>query len=334
MADGGLAMLDGGLTVLDGTLLRASVSHLPNPNGAVTGTKLLAMAESAASSTLFGLSLPENLKSVALKRINADAVSFGLTEVDEEKATSILRNYVIALADELKDDPLVVSILDGSALRLFLDDEDDFAMLAESLFTDLDTKDKGKLSKNEIQNALIHMGVDMGVPPFSESGALLNDILKKHGAAGEEELGQAQFAQLLQHILQDLADALAEKQVVVIQNIKVINGSKLRKVLADEELLDDVIERMIKDQNVNEEKSGSIGKIRAFLEKYGLELGLPSAEANEAVVLLYDQVFSDTDKEQNGGKLGINEFGMVVKDILKKFAEQLEANPIFYDLEG
>lgn len=102
MADGGLAMLDGGLTVLDGTLLRASVSHLPNPNGAVTGTNLLAMAESAASSTLFGLSLPENLKSVALKRINADAVSFGLTEVDEEKATSILRNYVIALADELK----------------------------------------------------------------------------------------------------------------------------------------------------------------------------------------------------------------------------------------
>lgn len=67
----------------------------------------------------------------------------------------------------LLDDPLVVSILDGSALRLFLDDEDDFAMLAESLFTDLDTKDKGKLSKNEIQNALIHMGVDMGVPPFS-----------------------------------------------------------------------------------------------------------------------------------------------------------------------
>lgn len=44
-------------------------------------------------------------------------------------------------------------------------------------------------------------------------------------------MGQAQFAQLLQHVLQDLADSLAEKQVVVIQNIKVINGSKLRKVV-------------------------------------------------------------------------------------------------------
>lgn len=102
MAEGGLTLLDGGLTVFDGTLLRASLSHLPNPNGAVTGSDLLAMAESAASSTLYGLSLPEGLKSVALKRINVDAVSFALTEHDEEKATSILRNYVVAIADELK----------------------------------------------------------------------------------------------------------------------------------------------------------------------------------------------------------------------------------------
>lgn len=106
------------------------------------------------------------------------------------------------------------------------------------------------------------------------------------------------------------------------------------QILADEDLLDDVVERMILDQSVHEDGNGSIEKIRGFLEKNGLELGLPSAEANEAVVLLYDQVFSDTDKERNGGKFGRNEFGMVVKDILKKFAEQLEANPIFYDLES
>ena len=65
------------------------------------------------------------------------------------------------------DDPLVISILDGNILRLFLDDEDDFAMIAEDLFTDLDAEDKGKISKNEIRNALVHMGVEMGVPSFS-----------------------------------------------------------------------------------------------------------------------------------------------------------------------
>jgi len=65
------------------------------------------------------------------------------------------------------DNPLVVSILDGSTFRLLLKDEDDFAMLAESLFTDLDDEDEGKISKSEIRNALVQMGVEMGVPPFS-----------------------------------------------------------------------------------------------------------------------------------------------------------------------
>lgn len=60
---------------------------------------------------------------------------------------------------------------------------------------------------------------------------LLNDILKKHGAEGEDELGQAQFAHLLQLVLQDIADALAEKHVVVVQNIKIISGIKLRMVI-------------------------------------------------------------------------------------------------------
>lgn len=65
------------------------------------------------------------------------------------------------------DDPLLVSILDGNSLHIFLDDEDDFAMLAETLFTDLDTEDKGKIKKSEIKNALINMGVETGVPPLS-----------------------------------------------------------------------------------------------------------------------------------------------------------------------
>lgn len=65
------------------------------------------------------------------------------------------------------DDPLVIATLNGNILRLFLEDEDDFAMISENLFTDLDAEDKGKISKGEIRNALVHMGVEMGVPPFS-----------------------------------------------------------------------------------------------------------------------------------------------------------------------
>lgn len=75
--------------------------------------------------------------------------------------------FTFLISNIILDEPIVVSVLDGSALKLFLDDEDDFAMLAENLFTDLDTKDTGKLSRSQIKNALAHMGADMGVPPFS-----------------------------------------------------------------------------------------------------------------------------------------------------------------------
>ncbi|KAL6007288.1 hypothetical protein ACLOJK_032785 [Asimina triloba] len=143
----------------------AAVPRLPIPGGAVTGADLLRLADAEASFALFGLSLPENLKSAALRRMDADAAGFPSTKYSQEEASSVLRNYITAIADELADDPLVVSVLDGTALQLILDDEDDFAVLAENLFTDLDTEDTGKLSKSKIKNALDLMGVDMGVPP-------------------------------------------------------------------------------------------------------------------------------------------------------------------------
>ncbi|KAJ0014507.1 hypothetical protein Pint_20504 [Pistacia integerrima] len=313
-------MSDGGLTLVDGTQLLRSLSlplALPDSDAAVlTGAHVLDFADSKASSSLFGLSLPQNLKSSALKRaaVSDDDVTFQSKELDRDHASKLVTNYLTAIADVLKEDPLLVSVLDGKTLRVFLEDEDDFAMLAENLFTDLDTEDKGKICKSQISSALLHMGVELGVPPFSEF-PLINDILKKHGAEGLEELGQAQFAQLLQNVLQDIADALAEKHIVVIRNIKIINGSKLR----------------MEKKSTGDERS-SIDIIRGFLEKNGKDYGLPPSEANEAVVLLYDAVFADIRKSKTAAKMD-DEFREFVKNILEKFAEQLETNPVYYDFE-
>ncbi|OAY42107.1 uncharacterized protein LOC110622113 [Manihot esculenta] len=323
-------MVDGGMTVLDGSHLRSLQVSLPDSEVTLTGAQVLDWAESKASDALFGLSLPPCLKSSALRRVNVDDdVSFRHSELIREAATSKLNDYITAIADELKDNPLVVSILDGNTLRLFLEDEDDFAMLSENIFTDLDTKDKGKISKGEIRNALVHMGVEMGIPPFEEF-PLLNDILKRHGAEGEEELGQSQFAELLQHILQEVADTLAQKPVAVIHNIKIVNGSKLRKLLTDEKQLNNVTEKML-HRKKDDQKNTEI--IRGFLEENGKELGLPPSEANEAVILLYDAVFADVESGKCAAE-SEDVFRELVKEILEKFAEQLEANPIYCDLDN
>lgn len=97
-------MADGGLTILDGAQLRAVDLTLPSPDGPVTGAQLLEFAESRVSGLLFGLALPENLKSTALRHLGiADDVSdFRCKELDRESASAFLQNYVSIVADELK----------------------------------------------------------------------------------------------------------------------------------------------------------------------------------------------------------------------------------------
>eukprot|EP01018_Ginkgo_biloba_P022465 Gb_12242 [translate_table: standard] len=334
-------MADGGVVVLDGSHIRNALSNLPNrlhqilqDNAVISGSAFLALAESEASSILFHLALPDNLKAAVLQRLQLTDIDS--LQLDREATLSKLNDYLNILADQLKDDPLVVSILDGSVIRLFLEDEDDFAMLAENLFTDLDTNDSGKLSRNELRSALVQMGVEMGVPPLAvkpEADALLTQILKQHGAEGTEELGQAQFAQLLQGILQDLADSLASQPIVIIQDIKVINGSQLKKFLSDDKLLEEVTNLIFQELDVNKDGKVSKVELRPFFESKGSEWGLPPLEANETVGLLYDQIFASVD-EDHSGQLERNEFQVLVKGILETFAEQLAASPIFHDLEA
>ncbi|XP_021742242.1 uncharacterized protein LOC110708425 [Chenopodium quinoa] len=322
-------MSDGALQVLDGTHLLSADTSLPEDlSGDIAADRVLQIAESRASDCLYSLSLPEFLKSSALKRLDYDVRG---QVIDSAKAERLLRDYISAIADELRDEPIVVSVLDGNTIRLFLEDEDDFAMLAENLFTDLDAEDEGKLSKSEIRNALVNMGVEMGVPPLSDF-PMANDILKKHGAEGEEKLGQAQFAQLLQPILQELADALALEPVTVVQNVKITNGSKLRKLLADKNQLGDVTENMYQQTSDCQKEQGCAEVIRSYLEKNGNELGLPPLEANETVILLYDAIFSDIDNKMRAKDVKKNELGDLVRQILEKFAAELQANPVFHDV--
>ncbi|KAG0455056.1 hypothetical protein HPP92_024348 [Vanilla planifolia] len=324
-------MTEIGLTVLDGTELRSGDLRLPIASGPVTGAKLVEWADAEASARLFDVPLPDCLRSAALRRVTVGDDGFmSLQFNDADSQKKKIQEYLVAVADELQDNPLVVSILDGSALRLILDDEDDFAMVAENLFTDLDINDTGKVRKSEMPNVLAHMGVELGVPPFSIAGDLLSNILERHGAEGEEQLGQAQFAQLLQSILLDLADALAAKRIVVVQNIKVLNGSKLRKGLDDRQQFDAVVSRMFKEWG--EMGNGKKEELRDYLQRTGPDLGLPPIKSNEATCF-YDQIFSAIPEEKISGDFSIELFREVVKEILEKCLKLLETNPVFVDAE-
>jgi len=93
------------------------------------------------------------------------------------------------------------------------------------------------------------------------------------------------------------------------------------------------VEKVFREKVDARDGSSSTEIIRSYLEKNAKELGLPLLQAEVAAVLLYDGVFDDViTKEKDGDELDKEKLAKLVKDILQKFAEQLEANPVQQDL--
>ena len=98
------------------------------------------------------------------------------------------------------------------------------------------------------------------------------------------------------------------------------------QLLANEQELNTVVKKALQEKREAKDGLGSTEIIRSFLERNAKELGLPLAQADEAVVLLYDAVFAD------GPELDKEELAKLVKNILEKFADQLEVSPVYQDL--
>ena len=102
-------MSDGVLTIVDGTQLKAmdlTVVAAEDDADLMTGAKVLELAKSRATSALFGLSLPQTLKSSALQSINlnneGDIILFHQTHLSSDQASLKLNHYLTAIADQLK----------------------------------------------------------------------------------------------------------------------------------------------------------------------------------------------------------------------------------------
>lgn len=60
--------------------------------------------------------------------------------------------------------PIAASKLDGSIIQEVLEDEDGLKEVAEALFGNLDVDEDGKISRSELEPALLQVGYGLGVP--------------------------------------------------------------------------------------------------------------------------------------------------------------------------
>ena len=107
----------------------------------------------------------------------------------------------------------------------------------------------------------------------------------------------------------------------------------IMQLLASEENLNAVIERILQQVNkTGKDAQRRTDMIRVFLEENGKELGLPSSKSDESVALLYDEVFTNVGNTKSAYGSEKDDFRLIVKEILENFAEQLDENPVFQEL--
>ncbi|XP_024358334.1 uncharacterized protein [Physcomitrium patens] len=330
---------EGGLHVLDGSQIRNALPDLQSRNsfskndegskGYLTPSEMRQAAEAEAAALLLGVQLSSKIFENAASKLPTEDSA----EITEDVFSSTLQSYLTAIADALEDEPVVVSVLDGSAIKALLEDEDDFAMVAEDLFEKLDTDESGKLSSKELRPAIMQLGVEQGVPPAAattEAEELVTKLINKYGQ-GTEELGQAQFAALLQDVLQDMAESLAEKPITIVRDVKMLNGSHLRKMLADEKAFKEMADNMFNDLDVNKDQRLSKAEIRPLFEQQTAAWGLPPVGDSDTEEL-FDEVFKAVDSDKSG-EVEKPEFAVLVKTLLADFAETLRLNPILVEIE-
>lgn len=106
------------------------------------------------------------------------------------------------------------------------------------------------------------------------------------------------------------------------------------QLLANEKVLNSTVDKILQESHEgNDEPSKQL--IRRYLEKNGGELGLPPKAADDDVVLLYDSIFADVEtKKQSASESEKDDYKLLLKEILGKFAEQLEIKPVFHDIDN
>ncbi|CAO2838142.1 unnamed protein product [Amaranthus hypochondriacus] len=320
-----------GLIVIDGSELSGANTSIAEDVIAkgMSPEQFFELAFSRVSEFLYGLEVPPS--SPMLNFGFQDLYNF--RQLLEQDPQRLLQDYINVLSERLKASPLVVTILDGSMIYKYLENEEDYASLVDELFTQLDSDREDLVKKTHMSAAILFFGFKIHISRSFADSPMIDDLMKKHGVdEGDEKLDKQQFSELLKPILQDIADTLALNHVTVETTFTLSNGG-ITKQLLEEEMFLDVFRNVLYQQSSSSEEDESFADVvNTFFERNtSATYGIPPYDADdEFVVLLYDSVFSDNDFKKKAMDLNKDEVGDLAKKVLEKFAQELEANPLFY----
>ncbi|GMI63348.1 hypothetical protein like AT2G44310 [Hibiscus trionum] len=115
-----------------------------------------------------------------------------------------------------------VVIMDGSTVRAFVRDEEEFNKSVDESFAALDLNNDGVLSRSELRNALeslrlleSHFGVDVVTPP-EQLTQLYNSIFERFDCDGSGTVDLQEFRSEMKKILLAIADGLGSCPIQMV----------------------------------------------------------------------------------------------------------------------
>ncbi|KAB2086906.1 hypothetical protein ES319_A04G067400v1 [Gossypium barbadense] len=115
-----------------------------------------------------------------------------------------------------------VVIIDGSTVRAFVTDDQQFAKSVDERFAALDLNNDGVLSRSELRKAFeslrlleSHFGVDVATPP-DELTQLYNSIFERFDCDGSGTVDLQEFRSEMKKILLAIADGLGSCPIQMV----------------------------------------------------------------------------------------------------------------------
>ncbi|KAI9116295.1 hypothetical protein K1719_012462 [Acacia pycnantha] len=128
-----------------------------------------------------------------------------------------------------------VVIIDGTTVRDFVSNEEQFSKSAEEQFETLDLNNDGVLSRGELRKAFesmrlieTHFGIHVATPP-EQLTQLYNSIFEKFDVDGSGTVDKAEFKSEMKKILLAIADGLGSFPIQMV--LEEDNQSFLQKAV-------------------------------------------------------------------------------------------------------
>jgi len=287
-----------------------------------------------------------------LEKVFAAADQDGSGTIEAEEFPTFLRNTLAELAQALQDNPWIYEeviplgpqphgadipfvnenaeeiIIDGSSIREFMANEEEFRKAMRDKFDEVDEHKKGTLTKTEMIPIVTEILTLLGIQPENDKDAQENmeTIFKEVDANGSGDVDFEEFYTLTRCVFQEMADRLQESPMRVSEvDVVVADGSQIRALLAQDEVLDSMLKERFLD--LNQSKTGGLTKPEAAqaLKGFGEAFGLPPADDLQA----FEEIFQVVDVDGSGA-IEFGEFKTLMTVLLTVMAETLEAKPIIY----